>query len=67
MKENANDWTCRHPVKVVWIERTDTSTNKKLSGLLIQIKDSLYLYDKQKTELTDLVPENENTVKLEMI
>ena len=35
---------CRNPVKVVSIERK-TSTNKKLQGLLIQIDDTVYLYD----------------------
>ena len=39
---------CRHPVKVIWIERK--VKDKKLCGLLIQINDTVFLYDKNKDD-----------------
>ena len=57
---------CRHPVKVVWIERKASADNK-FHGLLIQIDDNVFLYDKANKELTKMVREIYLRVKLEMI
>lgn len=51
---------------MVWIERKG-SGDEKSHGLLIQIDDNVILYDKEKKEQRNLVPDDDHKVKLEMI